>query len=182
VYQGERQIAQHNKLLGQFQLTGIRPARRGTPQIEVTFDIDANGMVHVSAKDRQTGNEQRIEITANGGLTEDDIQAMIRDAEIHAEEDAERKKVIEGKNMLDGVIAAAENAVEEHGSYVDGAALESVRSALENARALMENPNATSQSIADATQQLSDVITTLAKTAQATQEVQTGIIDGEIVG
>ena len=104
VFQGEREMAADNKLLGQFDLVGIPPAPRGLPQIEVTFDIDANGIVNVSAKDKASGKEQTIRIQASGGLTEADIQRMVKEAEAHAEEDKRRKELVEARNQADATI------------------------------------------------------------------------------
>ena len=104
VFQGEREMAADNKLLGQFDLTGIPPAPRGMPQIEVTFDIDANGIVNVSAKDKGTGKEQRIQIQASGGLSEADIERMVKDAEAHAVEDKKRKEAVEAKNHAETIL------------------------------------------------------------------------------
>merc|ERR1712070_1029067 len=101
-FQGEREMAADNKLLGQFDLMGIPPAARGMPQIEVTFDIDANGIVNVSAKDKATGKEQQIRIQASGGLSDEDIEQMFQDAESHAEEDKARRDLIDARNTADG--------------------------------------------------------------------------------
>jgi len=113
VFQGEREMAADNKLLGQFDLVGIPPAARGTPQIEVTFDIDANGIVNVSAKDKASGKEQTIRIQASGGLTEADIQRMVKEAEAHAEEDKRRKELVEARNHADATIYSVEKALKE---------------------------------------------------------------------
>ncbi len=134
VYQGEREIAAENKLLGQFDLVGIPPAPRGVPQIEVTFDIDANGIVHVSAKDKATGKEQSIRIQASGGLTEEEIQRMIREAEAHAEEDRRRKALIEARNNADALIYSTRKSLSEHGDKVG----EAERKAIEDAIAALE--------------------------------------------
>jgi molecular chaperone DnaK len=131
VFQGEREMASDNKLLGQFDLVGIPPAPRGVPQVEVTFDIDANGIVNVSARDKATGKEQQIRIQASGGLTEADIQRMVKDAEAHAEEDKKRKALVEAKNHGEALIHATEKALSEHGSKVG----EAERTAIENAMA-----------------------------------------------
>jgi molecular chaperone DnaK len=131
VFQGEREMAADNKLLGQFDLIGIPPAPRGVPQIEVTFDIDANGIVNVSAKDKGTGKEQQIRIQASGGLSEADIERMVKDAEAHASEDKKRKELVETKNHADALIHATDKALAEHGSKVG----ESERRAIENALA-----------------------------------------------
>jgi len=129
VFQGEREMAGDNKLLGQFDLVGIPPAPRGVPQIEVTFDIDANGIVNVSAKDKATGKEQQIRIQASGGLSETDIERMVKDAEAHAADDKTRKALAEAKNQGDAMIHATDKALTEHGSKVG----EAERRAIENA-------------------------------------------------
>src|SRR6201988_5200506 len=129
VFQGEREMAADNKLLGQFDLVGIPPAPRGVPQIEVTFDIDANGIVNVSAKDKGTGKEQQIRIQASGGLSEADIQKMVKDAEAHAEEDKKRKAAVEAKNHAEALVHSTEKALAEHGSNTG----DTERSAIENA-------------------------------------------------
>ncbi|MCW5684229.1 MAG: molecular chaperone DnaK [Pseudolabrys sp.] len=129
VFQGEREMAADNKLLGQFDLVGIPPAPRGVPQIEVAFDIDANGIVNVHAKDKGTGKEQQIRIQASGGLSEADIEKMVKDAEAHADEDKKRKAAVEAKNHGEALIHSTEKALSEHGSKIgDGD-----RSAIENA-------------------------------------------------
>ncbi len=134
VYQGEREIAAENKFLGQFDLVGIPPAPRGVPQIEVTFDIDANGIVHVSAKDLATGKEQSIRITPSGGLTEEEIQRMIKEAEEHAEEDRRRRALIEARNQADALIYSTEKSLKEHGDKV----AEADRRAIEDAIAALK--------------------------------------------
>src|SRR5690606_33879777 len=131
VFQGEREMAADNKLLGQFDLVGIPPAPRGVPQIEVTFDIDANGIVNVHAKDKGTGKEQQIRIQASGGLSEADIDKMIKDAEAHAEEDKKRKAAVEAKNHAEALAHSTEKALSEHGAKVG----EQERRAIENALA-----------------------------------------------
>ena len=131
VFQGEREMAADNKMLGQFDLIGIPAAPRGVPQIEVTFDIDANGIVNVSAKDKGTGKEQQIRIQASGGLRETDIQKMVKDAEAHAEEDKKRKAQVEAKNHAEALVHSTEKTLAEHGSKVG----EAERRAIENAMA-----------------------------------------------
>ena len=131
VFQGEREMAADNKILGQFDLVGIPPAPRGVPQIEVTFDIDANGIVNVNAKDKATGKEQQIRIQASGGLSETDIEKMVKDAESHAEEDKKRKAAVEAKNHAEALVHSTEKALSEHGSKVGDAE----RTAIENAMA-----------------------------------------------
>nr|URN45967.1 molecular chaperone [Bradyrhizobium sp.] len=129
VFQGEREMAADNKMLGQFDLMGIPPAPRGMPQIEVTFDIDANGIVNVSAKDKATGKEQQIRIQASGGLSEADIEKMVKDAEANAEADKKRREAVTAKNEADGLVHSTEKALAEHGSKV----AESERRAIEDA-------------------------------------------------
>jgi molecular chaperone DnaK len=131
VFQGEREMAADNKILGQFDLVGIPPAPRGVPQIEVAFDIDANGIVNVNAKDKATGKEQQIRIQASGGLSEADIEKMVKDAESHAEEDKKRKAAVEAKNHAEALVHSTEKALSEHGSKIGDAE----RSAIENAMA-----------------------------------------------
>jgi molecular chaperone DnaK len=118
VFQGEREMAADNKILGQFDLMGIPPAPRGMPQIEVTFDIDANGIVNVSAKDKATNKEQQIRIQASGGLSEADIEKMVKDAEAHAADDKKRKEAVEAKNHADALVHSTEKALTEHGSKI----------------------------------------------------------------
>merc|ERR1712174_67394 len=119
VHQGEREMARDNKLLGQFQLTGIPPAPRGVPQIEVTFDIDANGIVNVHARDKGTGKEQQIVIQSSGGLSKDQIENMVRDAEKYAEEDKKRKELIEERNRADQTIHDIESKLNEYKDQLD---------------------------------------------------------------
>jgi len=118
VFQGEREMANDNKLLGNFELTGIAPAPRGVPQIEVTFDIDANGIVNVSAKDKGTGKEQKIQIQASGGLTDEEIQKMVKEAEANKEVDKKKREEVDAKNHADSLIASTEQSLKEHGSKI----------------------------------------------------------------
>ncbi|HXI06620.1 MAG TPA: Hsp70 family protein, partial [Bradyrhizobium sp.] len=129
VFQGEREMAADNKILGQFDLMGIPPAPRGMPQIEVTFDIDANGIVNVSAKDKATGKEQQIRIQASGGLSEADIEKMVKDAEANAAEDKKRRAAVDAKNHADALVHSTEKALAEHGSKI----AETERRAIEDA-------------------------------------------------
>jgi molecular chaperone DnaK len=138
VFQGEREMAADNKLLGNFDLQGIAPAPRGMPQIEVTFDIDANGIVSVQAKDKATGKEQQIRIQASGGLSEADIQRMVKEAEANAEADKQRREFVEVKNQTEALIHQVEKNLTEHGDKVGAqekgeaeAAVAAARSALE---------------------------------------------------
>jgi molecular chaperone DnaK len=134
VLQGEREFAEHNKSLGRFDLVGLPPAPRGVPQVEVTFDIDANGIVHVSAKDLGTGKEQSIRITASSGLSEDEIKKMQREAEEHRAEDEKRKEVVNARNTLDGLIYTIEKTLKENSEKVDGEIKKQVEEALVEAR------------------------------------------------
>jgi molecular chaperone DnaK len=130
VLQGERERAADNKSLGKFDLTGIPPAPRGTPQIEVTFDIDANGILNVSAKDKATGKEQSIVIKASSGLNEDEIERMVTEAESHAEEDRKFRELVEARNQADSLIHSAEKSLEELGDKLSEADKQSVRDAV----------------------------------------------------
>ena len=138
VFQGEREMAADNKLLGQFDLVGIPMAPRGMPQIEVTFDIDANGIVHVAAKDLGTGKEQSIKITASSGLNEEEIKKMVRDAEAHAAEDHKRKETVEARNQLDSLIYQTEKSLKEHGGDVEGNVKDNIEAALKKAKETLD--------------------------------------------
>ena len=142
VFQGEREMAADNKLLGQFDLVGIPPAARGMPQIEVTFDIDANGIVNVSAKDKATGKEQQIRIQASGGLSDDDIEKMVQDAEAHAEEDKSKKELIEARNNGSSLVHTTEKNLEEHGDKVSEEEKAEIQTALQNLRDCLESEEA----------------------------------------
>lgn len=142
VFQGEREMAADNKMLGQFNLMGIPPAPRGTPQIEVTFDIDANGIVNVSAKDKATGKEQRIQIQASGGLSEADIERMVKDAEVHAAEDKKRKEAVEAKNSAEALLHVTEKNVAEHGSKLADADRRAIENAMSDLREALKGDDA----------------------------------------
>jgi molecular chaperone DnaK len=142
VFQGEREMASNNKLLGQFDLTDIPPAPRGVPQIEVTFDIDANGIVHVHAKDLGTGKEQSIRITASSGLNEAEIKQMVRDAEEHADEDRKRRETVDAKNQLDSLIYQTEKHLGDNSASLDEAAKSAVEEALKDAKTALEGDDA----------------------------------------
>ncbi len=139
VSQGEREMAADNKLLGQFDLVGIAPAPRGMPQVEVTFDIDANGIVDVSAKDKATGKEQQIKIQASGGLSDEDIEKMVKDAEAHAEEDKKRKEVVETRNQAEALVASAEKSLSEHGDKVSAEDKSAIEAAIKELSELKES-------------------------------------------
>jgi molecular chaperone DnaK len=142
VSQGERELAAHNKQLGNFDLVGLPPARRGVPQIEVTFDIDANGIVNVSAKDQGTGKEQKISIQANGGLSDADIQQMIKDAEANKEEDQKKRAIIEARNSADSMIASAEKSLEDAGDKITAEIRAEVEQAIADLKAVKDGEDA----------------------------------------
>ena len=153
VFQGEREMAANNKLLGQFDLVGIPVAPRGVPQVEVTFDIDANGIVHVGAKDLGTGKEQSIKITASSGLSEDEIKQMVKDAEAHAAEDKKHKETVEARNQLDSLIYSTEKSLKEYGNDLDAGVKENIENALKKAKETLEGQDA--QAMRTAAEQLS---------------------------
>jgi len=138
VLQGEREMAAGNKTLGRFELVGIPPAPRGVPQIEVAFDIDANGIVNVAAKDQATGKEQSIQITASSGLTKEEIEAAEKEAELHAEEDRKKKDLVEARNMADSLIYSTEKSIKDLGDKVDEETKTKVAAAIEPLRKAME--------------------------------------------
>ena len=138
VYQGERSMAADNRLLGVFQLVGIPPAPRGIPQIEVTFDIDANGILNVTAKDRATNNEQKITITSSSGLSKDEVEKMAKDAELHASEDRRKKEEIEARNQADSMVYSVDKMLKEHRAKISDADAKEVEAALEDTRAAMK--------------------------------------------
>ena len=142
VFQGEREMAADNKMLGQFDLVGIPPAPRGVPQIEVTFDIDANGIVNVSAKDKGTGKEQQIRIQASGGLSEADIDKMVKDAEAHAEDDKKRKAEVEAKNHAEALVHTTEKTLAEHGAKVGEAERRAIETALADLKEALKGNDA----------------------------------------
>ena len=142
VFQGEREMAADNKMLGQFDLVGIPSAPRGVPQVEVTFDIDANGIVNVSAKDKGTGKEQQIRIQASGGLTDSDIDQMVRDAEKFADEDKKRREGAEARNQADSLVHATEKQLEEHGDKIDASLKSDVEAAIAETKTALESDDA----------------------------------------
>jgi molecular chaperone DnaK len=139
VIQGEREMAEHNKTIGRFELADIPPAPRGVPQIEVTFDLDANGILNVSAKDLGTGKEQSIKITASSGLTEDEIERMTKDAEVHAEEDKKRKELVETRNQADALVHATQKSLDDLGDKVDAETKSNVENEIENVKKVLES-------------------------------------------
>jgi molecular chaperone DnaK len=141
VFQGERKMAADNKLLGQFNLEGIAPAQRGLPQIEVTFDVDANGILHVSAKDKGTGKEQKIVIQSSGGLSDEEIKKMVKDAEENASKDEEKKLLIEARNKADSLIYSTEKSLKEFGDKIPQADKDEVERILSDLKSAMETDN-----------------------------------------
>ncbi len=163
VLQGERSMAGQNRTLGKFHLVGIPPAPRGVPQVEVTFDIDANGIVDVSAKDLGTGREQKIKITASSGLAKEEIDRMMRDAESHAEEDARERERIEARNKLDGMIYSTEKTLSEHRDKVDSSTVSDIESALVEARSKLDSTdvseiNSTYDRLVKSTHKLAEIM------------------------
>ncbi|MEA2344461.1 MAG: molecular chaperone DnaK, partial [Thermoanaerobaculia bacterium] len=142
VLQGERDFARDNKLLGVFHLIGLPPAPRGMPQIEVTFDIDANGIMNVSAKDLGTGKEQKITITSTSGLSKDEVEKLVRDAESHAAEDKARREEIEAKNQLDSLVYQVEKMLNENRDKISGSDVSNLETAISDARKAMEQGGA----------------------------------------
>jgi molecular chaperone DnaK len=165
VFQGEREMAVDNKLLGQFDLVGIPMAPRGVPQIEVTFDIDANGIVHVAAKDLGTGKEQSIKITASSGLSEEEIKKMVHDAEAHAADDKKRKETVEARNHLDTLVYSTEKSLKEHGSDLDANVKENIETELKRAKEVLDGQDA--EAMRKAAEQLSQASHKLAEAMYA---------------
>ncbi len=178
VLQGEREMAADNKTIGRFELTDIPPAPRGVPQIEVTFDLDANGILHVSAKDLGTGKEQSIKITASSGLSEEEIEKMKRDADAHAEEDKKRKELIEARNQADSIIYATEKSLKEVGDKVDDDTRKKVEEAIAKLKKTMEGDDAAAikadiEALTQASHKLAEIMY-----AQASKEQPGGAAGG----
>jgi len=168
VLQGEREMARDNKTLGNFELSGIPAAPRGLPQIEVTFDIDANGIVHVSAKDLGTGKEQSISITASSGLSKEEIDKMVRDAEAHADEDKKKREAIEARNHADSMVYTTEKSLKEHGDKIDAVEKGDIENKLTELKKLMEGEDA--EAIKKATEELAQASHKLAEAMYAKKE------------
>ncbi len=168
VFQGERPMAHDNKILGQFDLVGIPPAPRGVPQVEVTFDIDANGIVNVSARDKATAKEQSIRIQANGGLSDADIEAMVREAEANKAEDEKRKAVVEAKNHGEALVHSTEKAMSDHGDKVGQAEKDAITAAIADLKSALEGDDA--ESIAAKTQTLAQASMKLGEAMYAAQQ------------
>jgi molecular chaperone DnaK len=177
VFQGEREMAADNKILGQFDLIGIPPAPRGVPQIEVTFDIDANGIVNVSAKDKGTGKEQQIRIQASGGLSEADIDKMVKDAEAHAEDDKKRKAEVEAKNHAEALVHSTEKTLAEHGAKVGETERRAIETALADLKEALKGTDA--EAIAAKTNTLAQASMKLGEAMYKQAEQQPGGGGGE---
>ena len=172
VFQGEREIANVNKMLGEFNLEGIPPSSRGTPQIEVSFDIDANGILHVGAKDKGTGKENKITIKANSGLSEDEIQKMVKDAELNASEDKKKLEVVQAKNQGDAALHSVQKSLAEHGDKIDASEKSAIETALKVLEEALKSEDKTS--IDEKTQALMTVSQKLGEKAYADQQAAAG--------
>ncbi|NEW87021.1 MULTISPECIES: molecular chaperone DnaK [Rhodopseudomonas] len=185
VFQGEREMAADNKMLGQFDLMGIPPAPRGMPQIEVTFDIDANGIVNVSAKDKATGKEQQIRIQASGGLSDSEIDKMVKDAEANAAEDKKRREAVDAKNHADALVHSTEKALAEHGSKIDEGERRSIEDALSDLREALKGDDAEaikakSNTLAQASMKLGEAMYKQAEAGGGAQQAgKDDVVDAE---
>ncbi|MGM4912595.1 molecular chaperone DnaK [Rhizobiales bacterium] len=177
VSQGEREMAADNKLLGQFDLVGLPPAPRGVPQIEVTFDIDANGIVQVSAKDKGTGKEQQIRIQASGGLSDADIEKMVKDAESHAAEDKKRREGVEAKNQAESLIHSTEKSLKDYGDKVSEADRTAISDAIAALKSATEATDADAEDIKAKTQTLMEVSMKLGQAIYEAQQTEGGATD-----
>lgn len=179
VLQGEREMAADNKTLGQFELADIPPAPRGVPQIEVSFDIDANGIVQVSAKDKATNKEQSIRITAASGLSDEEIKRMVKDAEMHADEDKKKRELVDTRNQAEALVDQTEKTLKEHGSKVDADTKQSIESAVEALKQAKESSNVEEikqkiEALSQASHKLAEV---MYQQAASSQDGQTGTSD-----
>ncbi|WP_347815962.1 molecular chaperone DnaK [uncultured Planktomarina sp.] len=187
VFQGEREMAADNKILGQFNLESIPPAPRGMPQIEVTFDIDANGIVSVGASDKGTGKEQKITIQASGGLSDADIEAMVKDAEANADADKDRRELVEAKNQAESLIHSTEKAMEEHNDKVDPTTIEAIELAMAALRDDLDSEDAGKikagiQNVTEAAMKLGEAIYKASQEAEANGDVDDGpVADDDIL-
>jgi molecular chaperone DnaK len=187
VFQGEREMAANNKLLGQFDLVGIPMAPRGVPQVEVTFDIDANGIVHVAAKDLGTGKEQSIRITASSGLSEDEIKQMVRDAEAHAAEDKKHKETVEARNHLDSLVYSTEKSLKEYAGDLDATVKENIEAALKKAKEALEGQDAdamrtAAEQLSQSSHKLAEAMYAKASQQQPGQQQEPPSPDGQAGG
>jgi molecular chaperone DnaK len=174
VLQGEREMARANKSLGQFNLTDIPPSPRGMPQIEVTFDIDANGILHVSAKDKATGKENKIKIQASSGLSEEEIQRMVKDAEAHAEEDKKARELVDARNQCDSMVHSVRKSLKEHGEKISADEKTAIETALKEAEEVLKSDDkaaieAKTQALTQAAHKLAEQMYKEQQAAQAAQ-------------
>jgi molecular chaperone DnaK len=172
VYQGEREMASGNKSLGEFNLEGIAPAARGTPQIEVSFDIDANGILHVGAKDKATGKENKITIKANSGLSEDEIQQMVKDAELNAAEDKKKLEIVQSRNQADAAVHSVKKSLGEHGDKLDAGEKEAIEAAIKEVEEALKGEDkavidAKTEALMTASQKLGEKVYADMQAAQA---------------
>jgi molecular chaperone DnaK len=172
VFQGERELAAQNKMLGQFDLVGIPPAPRGMPQVEVTFDIDANGIVNVSAKDKSTGKEQQIRIQASGGLSEAEIEKMVAEAAEHAEEDKKRREIIEARNQADSLVYSTEKSMGEYGDNLEAGDKSAIESAIGELKGVLDSEDA--ELIKSKSEALSQVAMKLGEAMYKSQQANDG--------
>ncbi len=179
VFQGEREMAADNKMLGQFNLEDIPPAPRGMPQIEVTFDIDANGIVEVGAKDKGTGKEQKITIQASGGLSDEDIEAMVKDAEANAEADKERRELVDAKNQAESLIHSTEKSMEEHADKVDPTTIEAIELAIAALKDDLEADDAKADKIKSGIQNVTEAAMKLGEAIYKAQQEAEGEAEPE---
>jgi len=176
VLQGEREMSADNKTIGRFELVGIPAAPRGVPQVEVTFDIDANGILHVSAKDLGTGKEQSIKITASSGLSEEEIEQMVKDAEAHSDEDKKRKELVEARNSADTLVYSTEKSLKEYGDKVDADTKKNIEDGLESVKKVMEGTDV--EEIKKATEELTQASHKLAEAMYAEAQQAAGAEEG----
>ncbi len=182
VFQGEREMAADNKLLGQFDLVGIPPAARGMPQIDVTFDIDANGIVNVNAKDKATGKEQQIRIQASGGLSDDDIDRMVNDAESHAEDDKKRREQVETRNAADALVHASEKNLKEFGDKVSDEERQAIEDALKDLKETLEDEDADGDAITAKTETLAQASMKLGEAMYKASQEENAAQEGNDAG
>ncbi|MEW6694189.1 Chaperone protein DnaK [Tepidimonas thermarum] len=183
VYQGEREMAAGNKLLGEFNLEGIPPAPRGIPQIEVTFDIDANGILHVSAKDKGTGKENKITIKANSGLTEEEIERMVKDAELNAAEDKKKVELVQARNQADALVSSVRKSLKEYGDKLDAGEKDKIEAAIQEVEDAVKGDDKTAieaktQALMSASQKLGEKMYADMQAAQGAADAQAGASSG----
>jgi molecular chaperone DnaK len=184
VLQGEREIASGNKSLGQFNLTDIPPSQRGLPQIEVTFDIDANGILHVSARDKATGKENKIKIQASSGLNDDEIERMVKDAEAHAAEDRQVLELVDARNQCDAVIHSIAKMLTEHGSKISDSEKSGIEHAIKAAEEAIQGSdkdaiNARMEDLKNASAKLAEAMQQSAAAPESGQASDADVVDAE---